>query len=274
MDPTDAVQNYYDQQSESEWRRFERHPMELAITLRALKGYMPEPPARVLDIGGGPGRYSIELAKKGYKVSLFDLSNENLRLAGMKAAEMGAVLERCQQGNAIDLAAFADGDFNAVLLMGPLYHLLEEKERKQALAEACRVCKPGGMLFISFITRYAGLLDMAMSYPERILDVADMKLERHILKTGKLPPRSTAQPEFVAYLAQPAEVVPLAQSAGLKVLRVIGVEGFGGLNEQAVNRLPQEAFNAWVDLNYQVMDDPCLLGMSMHLLMVATKPSP
>src|SRR5512136_1540070 len=110
-----AVQRLYDADPANEWARMDRHRTEFAVTLRALHEYLPRPPARVLDCGGGPGRYAIELARQGYQVVLFDLSAGNLALAQEEAAEAGVMLAAYEQGTALDLSRFEDGEFDAVL---------------------------------------------------------------------------------------------------------------------------------------------------------------
>ena len=156
IDVQRVVQALYDGDPEREWLRRDRHRTEFAVTLRVLDAHLPLAPARVLDCGGGPGRYAIELARRGYAVTLFDLSPEELAMAREKADEAGVTLAGFEQGTAADLQRFADSTFDAVLLMGPLYHLLDEAERRQVLKEAYRVVKPGGPVFVAFITRYAG----------------------------------------------------------------------------------------------------------------------
>ena len=125
----DQIAAFYDQDPQHEWERMERHRTEFAVTLRALQEYLPPPPAAILDCGGGPGRYAIELARRGYAVILFDLSEGNLALARQKAEEAGVTLAGYEHGSALDLVRFADQTFDAVLLLGPLYHLVEEAER-------------------------------------------------------------------------------------------------------------------------------------------------
>ncbi len=88
----DLVAGFYDDNAENEWLRMDRHRTEFAVTLRALQEHLPPPPARLLDCGGGPGRYAIELMQRGYTVTLFDLSEGNLRLAREKALEAGVEL--------------------------------------------------------------------------------------------------------------------------------------------------------------------------------------
>jgi len=264
------IERYYDQQPEREWERLERHRTEFALTLRALAEHLPPPPARVLDCGGGPGRYGIELTRQGYEVVLFDLSPECLRLAREKAAEAGVTLAGYEQGTATDLSRFPDASFDAVLLMGPLYHLLEESERQQALVEAYRVLKPGGLLFAAFISRYAPLRYAAAHDPTWPLEHPGL-LET-LLTTGVLPPRGESDPEFVAHFAHPTEVIPLCQRAGFEVITVLGVEGLVSMIEDRVNALSGEAWDTWVNLNYRVAADSSIHGCVEHLLAIVVKP--
>ncbi len=150
----DEVQAFYDKNAQNEWDRLDRHRTEFAVTLRAMKDYLPHSLAEVLDVGGGPGRYSIALAKLGYRVTLLDLSEGCLQLAQKKAKEAGVNLAGCLRGNAIDLRRFRGSSFDVVLLMGPLYHLLDVDSRDQALKELHRVLKQNGLVFATFITRY------------------------------------------------------------------------------------------------------------------------
>lgn len=82
MNDRDIVKDYYDSAPEAEWARLERNPWEFEINCVYLDGYI-RPGERVLDLGGGPGRYSIHLAKRGANVTLVDLSDGNVTLAGV-----------------------------------------------------------------------------------------------------------------------------------------------------------------------------------------------
>ena len=123
------IEQFYDTDPAKEWERLARHRMEFAVSMRAIREHLPPPPAHILDIGGGPGRYSIALAKLGYDVTLLDLSKANIEFARSKAAAEGCALKDAVHGNALDLSRFADGIFDGVLLMGPLYHLIALEDR-------------------------------------------------------------------------------------------------------------------------------------------------
>lgn len=261
---------YYDREAEREWERMDRHRTEFALTQRALSEHLPPPPARILDCGGGPGRYAIELARQGYAVTLFDLSAGNLELAAVKAAAAGVTFEAYRQGTAIDLSCFAGESFDAVLLMGPLYHLLQETQRRQALTEAVRVLKTGGPLFASFIVRYAPLRYAAAEEPD--WPILHPDLAASVLDKGIMPPRDEDGSFFAAYMAHPDEVRPLIRSAGLEVRAVLGTEGGVSLIESQINALTGRDWEVWVDLNYRLAKDPTLHGGNEHLLVMAVKP--
>jgi S-adenosylmethionine-dependent methyltransferase len=267
----EAVAQLYDSMTEREWTRMDRHRTEFHITQRALRAHLPRPPARVLDCGGGPGRYAVELARWGYDVTLFDLSPGNLALAREMATEADVTLAGFEQGTALDLSRFADHSFDAVLLMGPLYHLLEETERRRALAEARRVLKPGGPLFAAFISRYAAHRDAAARYPTEPVDRPG--LYERIEADGVLPPTTSGDPTFTAYFARSEEVAPLCWDAGFEVTTVLGTEGLVSIIEnQAVNGLAGAAWDWWAEANWRAAPEPSLHGAVEHLLVVARNP--
>jgi len=154
--------------------------------------------------------------------------------------------------------------------LGPLYHLLEQGERLQALTEARRVLKPGGPLFAAFISRYAVPRWAAANEPSWPSQYPDL-LET-ILTTGVLPPGAEDGSSFVAHFAHPSEVSPLCRQAGLEVVAVLGVEGVVSMIEAGVNVLSDQAWDVWVDLNYRLASDPSIHGCVEHLLAVTVKP--
>jgi len=258
---------FYDEYAPKEWGRLEKHRTEFAVSLRALEAFLPQPPCSVLDVGGGPGRYAIELARLGYSVTLLDISRENLKLARQKASEAHVSLVDTIHANAVDLSEFDSAHYDALLLMGPLYHLLTHHERIQALHEAMRVLKSGGKLFAAFITRFAPFRLVAIGEPAWL--VQNPAYARQLLETGiHDQPTQFAK----AYYAHPNEIIPLMEGCGLRTQRLIGCEGIVAELDDKVNVLTEEAWEAWVDLNYKLGQDPALYGASDHVLYVGEMP--
>jgi S-adenosylmethionine-dependent methyltransferase len=261
------VENFYNENAQSEWDRLGlRHRSEFDNSLRAILECLPPAPADMIDIGGGPGRYSIALAGKGYAVTLVDLAQANLDLAKQKAAEAAVELAGCVHGNALDLTTFPESAFDAALLMGPLYHLHQEADRQTALAQASRLLKPSGLIFASFITRFSAFRDAAVkgaSWVETDPAYAESWLTTGINYHGG---------GFTdAYFAHPDEVIPLLEKAGFTTLKMIGCEGILSGHEGYVYSLTGAAKQFWLDLNYRFAQEPTLYGASDHLLYIGRK---
>lgn len=262
------VQNFYDENVQNEWDRLGvRHRTEFAVTMRALREFLPPAPACVIDIGGGPGRYALSLAEAGYGVTLVDLSEGNVAFAREKANEMGVRLEGIFQKNALDLSDFPSKSFEAALLMGPLYHLQKESERLQALSEARKLLKPGGLIFASFISRFAAFQDAASKGFAWILERPEVteKLLTTGINAGEVDGFTDA------YFAHPDEVIPLCEAAGFETIIRIGCEGMAGGHEAYINSLQGRDFEIWADLNYRIGKDPAAIGASEHILYVGRK---
>lgn len=263
------VERYYDAQAQLEWARLERDRIEHAVTMRALEEYLPPSSARVLDIGGGPGRYAIELTQRGYSVTLADISAAELALASEKAAEAGVRLAEVAKLDARDLGRFSSGEFDAVLLMGPLYHLLEEGDRRQAVAEAVRVTKPGGVIMATNITRYAAIRFWAKVEPMRVVN--DRAVYEQQVETGKTP---NAVGFTDVYLMHPAELQTLFEREPVGHVVTIGCEGVVSMIGGAVAALEGEPWEYWVDLNYRLGKDTDTHGLAEHLLYVGRRHGP
>ncbi len=261
----ERVRSYYDSKAQAEWDRLDRHRTEFEITRRTLRRHLPAS-GRVLDAGSGPGRYAIELAKLGHQLTVVDLSRECLALAREKADEAGVVLSAVH-GDGLDLPALVGaGDFDAVLMLGPLYHLLERKERQQALRGALSVLRADGLLFAAYVTRYASFRHDARIQPERLRQ--DRAYAERLLETG-IHDRAI---EFTdSYYAHPGDAAEEIESAGFKLLELIGCEGVVAGHEERVNALEGEDWECWVELNERIGRDPQMLAASDHLLCVARK---
>ena len=234
------------------------------LILRFLK-----PRSAIADVGGAVGRYAEWLAASGHRVELVEPVSLHVELARERAGDpprYGVHL-----GDARSLS-FADEAFDAVLLLGPLYHLGEERDRAQAVREAARVCRPEGLVFAATISRYAPLLDTIRRGRIRDEEVF-ANVESEALTGRRVVSERRTSPFPDAYFHLPGELECELASGGLDVQSVYGVEGPGWLfndfdatweDERAKERIHRAARAA--------ESDPHLIAVSAHLLAVATKP--
>jgi ubiquinone/menaquinone biosynthesis C-methylase UbiE len=260
------VERYYNANPQQEWNRLDRDRVEFAVTLRALDEYLPPPPAHVLDIGGGPGRYAIELSRRGYDVTLSDIAEAELSLASEKATAAGVQFSAIVKADACDLRRFEDGAFDAVLLMGPLYHLLEEADRRRAVAETVRVARVGGVVMATNITRYAAIRFWAKRDPMQVVDHPAVYEQQ--VATGKTP---SAESFTDLYLMHSAELARLFAETTVAHTITIACEGVVSMIRDKLNELDGAPWDYWVDLNYRLGKDPDTHGLAEHLLYVGRK---
>jgi ubiquinone/menaquinone biosynthesis C-methylase UbiE len=235
--------------------------IEFERTKELLERFLPPPPASVLDVGGGPGAYAAWLAERGYRVHLVDPVPLHVEQAGQRGGFSAAL------GDARALEE-PDSTYDAVLLLGPLYHLTERAERVLALREAARVTRPGGIVAAAAISRFASLLDGLLNgdlaHPTfRAIVERDLSEGQHRNPDGRIGWFTTA------YFHHPSELETELSDAGLRTEGVFGVEGPGWL-------LP----HLWDDAERRddvllaaraVEQEPTLLGLSAHLLVVGRR---
>jgi len=270
MEECGTVERYYDDNVLGEWQRMERHPIEFEVTKRIIQKHLAAPPARILDVGGGPGRYSIWLSSRGYEVTLFDLSRGNVEFARSKAREAGLELAGYVAGNALELDGHVGAEvFDAVLLMGPLYHLVTEADRCRAVEQALRALKKGGVLVASFISAYAPVLDLLMNCPEELVGRVDECLA--YFEDGRNI-ASEDNPGFTsAYFMDPQAIDGFMEGFPLKRLALYTAESILGPYEKRLKEADARTFEACLDLAMKLAEDVNCRASGEHLVYVGRK---
>lgn len=263
--------HYYGHFSEETRLSVSYGPLELARTRELIGRHLPAPPAVVLDVGGAAGVYSCWLAALGYEVHLIDPVPKHIEQAREASARQSAhPLASLRVGDARRLP-HADSSVDAVLLMGPLYHLTERQDRMAAMLEARRVLRPRGLLFGAAICRFASLLDsLSRSF---IDDPRFVLILERDLKDGQHR-NPTDNPDYFtdAFFHLPDELRAEVAQAGFSIIDLVGVEGPAWLASDFERRWADpERRQRLLDLVRQVEREPYLLGVNQHLLVVAAK---
>lgn len=209
------VADVYDEHAEDELGRLDQSPMhqaEFALSLDLIREYLPAP-ARVLDAGSGPGRYSEVLLREGHEVGLIDLSSASLELFASRVDD--DLKERvlfAKAGSATELDRLDEPVFDAVLMMGPLYHLIQEKERATALRGARQSLEPGGVLISAHISPFNNIR-------EALINGDDAEVQR--LALGGV----TTHLGMQQFRQWPSQAMAELESAGFSVVECRNLEG-------------------------------------------------
>lgn len=272
----DRIQRYYTPEPDKEWRRLDgldTGPVEFELTTRQIANHLA-PHSHVLDIGGGPGRYTIWLAENGHVVTLADLVPALLDFARIQIDEagVGANVEEIVTSNVCDLSRWPDGSFDAVICLGPFYHLPDPAQRNRAASELARVLRTGGTLLAAFMPRL-GFLRRSIAVREEWPHLRDQSFVRSVLKDGAFyndnPGRFDA-----GYGAKPEEIAPFFERFGFQTVALLATESFAPIVSEQLAEMKvgdPDAYAAALDILESTAAEPSILGAANHLLYIAKR---
>ncbi|MBI4145316.1 methyltransferase domain-containing protein [Candidatus Woesearchaeota archaeon] len=256
-----------------EWKRLVKDPfhrLEFETTLHFLTKHLPRK-GLILDAGGGPGRYSIELAKRGYDVVLFDITAENLAFA-QKEIERQGVSKKVKyivQGSIVDLSNFKSNTFDAVLCLGgALSHVSTPQNRARAVSELIRVARKGAPIAVSVMGRLGVLMNAIRYWPEELRVTSNTE---RILRKGD---DHMWHHKYYAHFFYAKELKELFARKKLKLLDLTGLEGLSTPYKEEANTLfkkDKAGWKNWIKVHYQVCTHPAVVDTSAHMLIITRK---
>lgn len=265
MDSVEIIKSYYDEDVLIEWERLEKHYFEFEITSSFMDKYMKAGDS-VLDVGGGPGRYSLYLASKGCDVTLVDLSPKHVEFAKEKAIEKDLNITALA-GDARHIDTLVSQQYDHILLMGPLYHLLDKEDRIKTVDGCLKLLKPGGLLYVSFISSYAGIIYAMKNEPDCIL-VPELKEDFELYKEDK---EFNGKAFTEAYFIRHKDILPFMSQFPLKKLHLFGQESILAPCELTIMEQPKEVVDKWIELGKAVSEREDLFSYSEHLMYIGKK---
>lgn len=263
------VADVYNSDPEREWRRLEKdpyHTIEFLVTMHYIKKHF-SPKGKVLDAGGGPGRYSIELCKMGYDVVLLDISEGCIATAKEHfLSEPKSVQDKISEfviGDISELSYFETNSFDAILCLGgPLTHISEKEKRDKAMSELVRIAKPRAIVFISVMGYYAVLRTILMRFSHEIIEQSFQTL----IESGD----TIGSTGTIWHFFRADELKNLAESSGLTTIEMAGCEGLSSGLHDATNAIGQDRdkWNRWMELLIKTSSDSSVVDMAEHILYI------
>ncbi|MGN1222456.1 MAG: class I SAM-dependent methyltransferase [Christensenellales bacterium] len=253
------IEKYYNKFNEDK-RLLSRHgQVEFYTSMQYIKKYLKRfKNPKILDIGAGTGRYSICLSDMGYDVTAVELVLHNLRVLQQKNSKIKSF-----KGNALDLKRFDDESFDVVLLLGPMYHLFSEQDKLQALAEAKRVVKTGGIIFVAYYMNEYAVLVHGFRDNFILQNIKDGKLDKDFKIKNDI--------SNLYSMERLEDIKRYSKIAGLKRLKTIAPDGASDYMRPVLNKMDKETFDAFLKYNLSVCEKKELLGASSHILDILKK---
>ncbi|HSP03371.1 MAG TPA: class I SAM-dependent methyltransferase [Acidimicrobiales bacterium] len=259
-DDLGAMRAYYAQDKERDRLAFGLGRVELARTIEVVGRTLPPPPAVVADLGGGPGRYTDWLVEAGYDVVHRDVVEHHV--AQVRARHGERVDSAVGDARALDLP---DASVDVVLLLGPLYHLVQAGDRGRALQEAARILRPGGILHAAAISRWATRMDGILTNRFHLLFPGMVDAVDEAERTGHLPP--IVEAGFTGYTHRPDELRDEVTAAGFEVQSLVSLEGVAFALADLDERWDDDTERTLLLDTLRALESvPELLGVGPHLL--------
>ena len=256
------LEDYYSNYNE-EGRLLSQHgQVEYRTTMKYIREALGgDKTRRILEIGAGTGRYSVTLAKEGFSVTAVELVAHNLEI--LKSKLDGTEEITALQGNALDLSRFPDGSFDLTLVLGPMYHLYTKEDKLQALSEAVRVTKPGGILMVAYCMNEASVIQyvFGLNKLREVMEGLMLTEDWHAI----------SRPEDLFEMVRPEEIAALDAALPVERLKLVATDGATNYFRPMIDGMDAETFEKWMEFHLITCERQDLIGASNHTLDILRK---
>ncbi len=261
METEKALNAFYSSYDEDS-RLLSRHgSVEYLTTMRYIERYL-KPGMRILEIGAATGRYSHALARQGYQVDAVELVQHNIDIftASTQPGEQVTI----RRGNAKDLHFLEDESYDITLLLGPMYHLFTVDEQRQALAEALRVTKRGGILFAAYCGNDATMVQFCfgrgMLKEQRYRELVDFETFK-----------ASSDPAELFQLYRKEDIDDLMSTFPVQRLHYVGTDMATNYMRQCIDEMDEELFSMYLKYHFVICERSDMVGTSHHILDISRK---
>ena len=261
METLKALTQFYGNYDEDNRLNTRYGMVEFLTTMRYIEKYL-RPGMRILEIGAATGRYSHFLARQGYRVDAVELIDHNIEI--FKRNTMPSENITITQGNAKDLQGFGDNTYDITLLLGPMYHLFTEEEKLQALSEAIRVTKKGGIVFSAYCMGDASVLMYGFGKGKIHEIMEKCMIDPVTFKTF-------SQPWDLFELHRKEDIDALRSHFPVTQLHFLATDGYANHMRQTMSEMDEDTFRLFMQYHFATCERPDMIGYSNHTLDIFRK---
>jgi len=263
MSTTEIISNYYANYDEDGRLARKWNSIEFLTTMRYIERYLT-PGAKIADIGAGTGYYSRTIANRGYEVESVELSPHHIAIFKENLRPEQKI--NIHQGNALDLHMFGDNTFDITLVLGPMYHLFTPEDKNQAISEALRITKPGGVVFVAYCISDSTLLsdgfgrgrvDAANHYWNGKIDQETFKIK--------------SQPEDIFEQVRKEDIDQIMKPFAVDRLHYVSTDLVARFIRDALEEMDDETFAFYLRYHYVICERADMVGLTAHSLDVFRK---
>ncbi len=258
----DYLENYYNNYDEDGRLLSQHGQVEYITTQKYIHECLSKAHARsILEIGAATGRYSVSLAREGYRVTAVELISHNIKI--LKSKLDGTEDITVLQENAVDLSSLSDNSFDVTLLLGPMYHLYTREEKVRALSEAVRVTRRGGYILVAYCMNEPTIIQyvFGLNHLHEVMELNMITQDWHCI----------SEPKDLFEMVRTEDIASLDAEVPVERIKLIATDGATNYKREYVDAMDEATFNKWMDYHFSICERQDLIGASHHTLDILQK---